>query len=118
MSLLNDLAFAKLGERKLVRHRESGLIMHVPLYAASKMTAHGKGCKCEACASMHMKRTRDTRMKAMMPGNVDMGNRTGSPSMGGKKKFAAEVKQVHPPKGNLNKLKPSQLMHEKGQILP
>lgn len=44
---------------------------------------HGPNCSCEACSGLHMKRTKDKRMKAMMPGDVDMGNR--QPATMGKK---------------------------------
>jgi hypothetical protein len=116
-------------------NRETREVRYIPTVVAAAKK-HGPSCRCEACSSMHMQRTRDKRMKAMMPGNVDMGNRQPATMgkvkadsalmMKKKKKVKAKldyglpkpkVKQVAPGKSKSETLKPSQLIHDKGKVL-
>jgi len=103
----------------VMQKNAAGDIKYIPIYAAKAMK-HGRNCNCEKCSAQFMKSHRSNRMKAMQPGSVDMGNRQAS-----KKRFSAKkqewgtpgVAHVAAPKGSTKKIKPSQMMHEKGMIL-
>lgn len=73
-SLTQSVEWANMKVLRIQINPDTKELRTVPLIEAAAKK-HGPNCKCEACASLHMKRTRDKRMKAMMPGNVDMGNR-------------------------------------------
>jgi len=85
-TLVEAVTRANMSLHKMQINRETREIRYIPIVEAAAKK-HGPNCRCEACSSLHMKRTRDKRMKAMMPGNVDMGNR--QPATMGKGKVKA-----------------------------
>lgn len=139
-NLAQSVESAELRVSKIQIDASSRTVKYIPQFQAAAMK-HGRACKCEACSALHMQRTKDKRMKAMMPGNVDMGNRQpATMGKGRKSKVKAlsepaqntnyikkiekasstlhmKKKQVSPPKAKVGSVKPSQLMHEKGKIL-
>lgn len=77
-SLASCVTLTELGTQSLQMNFETREVrLESVVYAAAKK-GHGPNCKCEACSTLHMQRTKDMRtkkLKAMMPGNVDQGNR-------------------------------------------
>lgn len=120
-SLTSCVTLTEMSARSIQINKETREVRLVPIMYAAAKKGHGPNCKCEPCAAMYMQRTKDKRLKAMVPGNVDMGNR--QPAVMGKKKKAKANsalmmnKQVPPPTQKVDKIKPSNLMHEKGKIL-
>lgn len=126
-SLTSCVTLSELGKVSIQVDPKTRDVRFESVVHAAAKKAHGPDCRCEACSSLHMEKTRDLRkkkLKAMMPGNVDMGNR----GMGSNKKFKADanlmmkkvkakIEQVPPPKQKVGSIKPSQLMHDKGKIL-
>jgi hypothetical protein len=93
-SLAEAVNKANLSLHAIQVNREAREVRYVPIgIAAAKK--HGPNCRCEACSSLHMKQTRDKRMKAMMPGDVDMGNR--QPAQMGKNKMKADMSKSNLP---------------------
>lgn len=118
MTLANDVAYNDLRLCKIVQNRHTGHFSAIA--ASSAKLLHGKHCKCEACSEQNMAKSKDPRkMKAMVTGPIDQGGpRIGSAKMKADfEKGVPKVKQVAPPKSPSEKMKPSQLMHDKGKIL-
>lgn len=125
MNLAQSVTRANMSLSSLQINHATREVRSVPI-CVSAAKRHGPNCHCEACSSIHMKRTRDKRLKAMVPGDVDMGNRQpaamgkASANLMMKKVKAADnfpKKQVPPPKRTAKSQMPSALMHDKGTIL-
>jgi hypothetical protein len=102
MAKLSDaVAHASYGQSIAIRNDKTGNVSQMNVFAA-KQKKHGPNCKCEKCSALNMKSHADTRkQKGGTPGHSDV-----------------MQKQIAPPTGNVQKIKPSQLMHEKGMLLP
>lgn len=100
-NLAQSVETAELRVSKMQIDASSRTIKYVPQFEAAALK-HGRKCKCEACSALHMQRTRDKRMKAMMPGNVDMGNRQPATMGKGRK---SKVKALSEPAQNTNYIK-------------
>src|ERR1700679_3090344 len=89
-NLAQSVNAAELRVSKLQINAATRQVRYIPQFEAA-LQKHGRKCKCEACSALYMQRSRDKRMKAMMPGNVDMGNRQPATMGKAKKKVKADM---------------------------